>query len=201
MAGTPLWARLGGWRVSRHPVVRWIYERLDRAGIVLAQLDRFERSTATSPPDGPALPDAIELTRTTPADRLPATLNAAPVAPEDRLLLARRADTTVGWCLLSARPVYVPELHRRLSFDGAYLWRLYVTPNERGQGIGSALVMRAIQEAATALNETQISALVAPDNLPSRRAFANAGFTPIERFTSVGYRDWRYDRREQLTTR
>jgi|GEM_PF-2401302 len=201
MAETPLWARLGGWRISRHPVVRRIYGRLDQIGIVLAQLDRFERTTVESPTDDPALPDGVELTGVSLADGLPDTLDAAPVAPEDRLLLARRADTTVGWCLLSARPVYVPELHRRLSFDGAYLWRLYVTPNERGQGIGSALVMRAIQEAATALNETQINALVAPDNLPSRRAFANAGFTPIERFTSVGYRDWRYDQREQLTTR
>ncbi len=200
MAETPLWARLGGWRVSRHPLMRAIYDRLDRSGVFVAQLDRFERPTTPSTSVSSERPADIAITVEAPTDTLPEALGDAPVAPGDRLVLARQSDVTVGWGVVSARPVYVPELHRRLNLEGAYLWRLYVAPGERGQGVGSALVARAVEVAARGFDEPRISALVAPDNLPSRRAFRTAGFTPSERFTSLGCCGRQYDRRECLNS-
>ena len=50
--------RLGLWRVTRHERVRALYDRLADRGVVLAQLDRFERGTTgpnapeSDPPDG-----------------------------------------------------------------------------------------------------------------------------------------------------
>ena len=91
-----------------------------------------------------------------------------------------------------------PELARLLRVDGAYCWRLYVRPSARGRGIGTAIVARALAAARTAFDSDLFQALVAPDNLPSRRAFARLGFDPVERFTTVGAFGWRLDRRRPL---
>lgn len=198
MTHSSLLARLGLWRVTRHEAVRRFYERLEAAGVVFAQLDRFERPTDDAPPvEGPA---GVTIQGQPAAEGIPAGLADDPVAPDDRLVLARRDGTVVGYCCLSNRPVYVPELHRRLTFPGAYLWRLYVTPSERGRGIGTAVVAAAVRETGTALDVGTLTALVAPDNRPSRKAFAGLGFSPTERFTSVGFRGRVAHRRRPLDT-
>lgn len=186
-----LLARSGLWRVTRHEYVREFYHKLDEAGVFLAQLDRFERPTGSGG-NTETTPEAIAFEVVPVTERYPEDLDATPIAPSDRVVLARRAGETVGWCCLSDRPVYVPELHRRLRLPGSYLWRLYVTPEERGRGIGSAIIEQAVDHSRTALGVRTITALVAPDNLPSRRAFQRLGFTPTERFTSCGClgREW-----------
>lgn len=187
MQHTSVLARTGLWRITRHEFVRGLYQRLDRTGVFLAQLDRFEREAQT-PVDrsSETLPGDIRFDVHTVTETIPGPLADAPLAPTDRVALAHRDGETVGYCCLSNRPVYVPELHRRLRISGSYLWRLYVTPGERGCGIGSALIAHAIRHTATELDSTTITALVAPDNLPSRKAFQRMGFTPAERFTSIG---------------
>jgi len=184
MEHTPTAIRLGLWRLTRHDRVRRLYDRLSEAGLFLAQLDRFRRGTA----DADDLPDAPEGVRTAVASAtewMPDRLAEAPLAPGDRLVVARRDGRPVGWCCLSDRPTYVPELRRRLTFEGAYLWRLYVRPSDRGRGLGTALVARAVR-AARERSTDDITALVAPDNVPSRRTFRSLGFRPTERFTAAG---------------
>lgn len=201
MDATTLSARLGLWRVTRHPLTRRLYDTIEQTGLFAAQLDRFEREAVASV-DAPGHPPSVVLSVSTigeePAGTLPPNLADEPLAPSDTLVRATRRGETVGYCCLSNRPVYVPELHRRLHFEGRYLWKLYVTASERGQGIGSAIIANAIEE--TAIGDRLI-ALVAPDNLPSRRAFRSLGFHPTERFTSVGYRSTQYHRREPLAGR
>lgn len=198
MERTSLPVRLGMWRVTRHPVVRRFYERVESTGVFFAQLDRFEREAVTPAPGTPDLPDDIVLSVSTVSDRVPDHLVDEPLAPGDRIVRADREGTTVGVCCLSDRPVYVPELHRRLIVDGAYLWRLYVMPSERGQEIGTAIIARAVEATETAIGSDRIVALVAPDNLPSRRAFRSLGFHPTERFTSLGCRGYRRHRQRRL---
>jgi RimJ/RimL family protein N-acetyltransferase len=198
MARTSLLARSGLWRLTRHPVARHCYRRLDDAGVFLAQLDRFERPTT------PVDRSKAESAQGPTVDVVPArehmieALGDATVAPSDRVLVARRDGRPLGWCLLSDRTVYVPELHRRLAFPGAYLWRLYVEPSERGAGIGTAIVRKAIAFSRATLEVPTITALVAPDNLPSRRAFTKQGFAPIERYTSGGWRGREFHRRRTV---
>lgn len=201
-----LLARLGLWRVTRHPTVRRLYEHLDDRGVFLAQLDRFERpATVTGGGDGATLPDppaAVTLTVERADARLPDRLADAPVAPADRVVLAWRDGEPVGHCLLSTRQVYVPELHRRLDPPGAYCWRLFVRRTARGRGIGRALVAAAVRWAAAADRPTvdTLTALVAPDNVPSRCVFATLGFRPVVRYTAVGLGGRRWDRRQVLRT-
>jgi ribosomal protein S18 acetylase RimI-like enzyme len=185
MGGTPLLARLGLWRLTRNPIARRVYNHLASAGMVLAQLDRFEREAAVA--HGVAEPpDDVTLTVTPAVDSVPTSLRDAPLAPGDLLVRAERGGTSVGHCCLSDRPVYVPELRQRLTFEGSYLWGLYVAPAERGRGIGTAIVARAVTATAASLAADRIVALVAPDNLPSRKAFARLGFRPNKRYTSYG---------------
>lgn len=194
MARTPVAVRLGLWRLTRHPIVRRLYRSLKARGLFLAQLDRFERETDGA--ETAVVPEGVSLSMATAAEGVPERLAGDPLAPSDRLVRARRGEATVGSCVISDRTVYVPELRRRLSFDGAYLWRLHVTPEERGRGIGTAIVARAV--AAAAADADRIVALVAPDNLPSRRAFCSLGFRPTERFTSVVCGGYRRHRRRPL---
>jgi L-amino acid N-acyltransferase YncA len=198
MAQTSLLARSGLWRLSRHELVRQAYQHLDDAGIFLAQLDRFERATARLEGVSAAALEATTLEVVPATDRCPEQLSETPLAPSDRIVLARRAGETVGWCCLSDRPVYVPELHRRVTFLGSYLWRLYVTPAERERGIGTALIRRAIEHSRTTFDVETMTALVAPDNLPSRKAFRALGFTPTTRYTSCGCLDWTWHRRSAI---
>lgn len=200
MERTSRLARLGLWRVTRHRTVRRLYERLDAAGVFCAQLDRFERDAAQLQAVDGGGPEGVSLRVTTAADHVPAHLEDAPVAPGDRVVVVSREGDVVGCCCLSDRPVYVPELHRRLTFDGAYLWRLYVEPEHRGRGVGTAIVARAVDASATVLDADRTVALVAPDNVPSRRAFRRLGFRPTERFTSVGVPGHECHRRSALDT-
>jgi len=202
MQHTSVPMRLGLWRVTRHRRVRALYDRLADAGVVLAQLDRFER--ATTPAAGPPTetPTGVDLGVQRAGDSdadVPDRLAAAPLAPADRLVFAWSDGERIGWCVLSDRSVFVPELQRRHRFDGAYLWRLYVRPSARGRGVGTAVITRAVRAAAEGLERKRLVALVAPDNVPSRRAFAGLGFEPTERFTTAGCRGRSVHRRRPLS--
>lgn len=198
MGHTSAVERLGLWRLTRHERVRSLYDRLSAAGLFVAQLDRFERPTAGTAGALPDPPDDVTASVVEAVDRVPGRLERAPLAPGDRLVVATAAGEPVGWCCLSDRPVYVPELRRRLRFEGAYLWRLYVVPDQRGRGVGTAIVARAIRAVREDSGANRIVALVAPDNVPSRRAFDGLGFRPTERFTSVGCFGAEHHRRAPL---
>lgn len=196
MARTSLLVRSGLWRVTRHAAVRRLADRLADAGIFVAQLDRFERAAGDTTPQ---YPHDVRLD-VVPADTwVPDRLAAAPLSPDDVLVRAERDGEVVGYCCLSNRPVYVPELDRRVAFSGAYLWRLFVVPAERERGIGTAVIGRAVAAAADELGAERISALVAPDNLPSRAAFRGLGFRPTERFSSAAIGGWERHRHRHLT--
>jgi len=197
MQHTSLLARSGLWRVTRHDAVKRLYQRLQAAGVFLAQLDRLDRPTAERHQVG-SVPDGVSIEARPASGISLSKLDGAPLAPSDLIVLACRDGRPVGWCCLSDRPVYVPELDRRLRFPGAYLWRLYVDPAERGHGIGTAIVRQAVAYAHTGMDAPRITALVAPDNLPSRKAFGALGFTPTERYTSAGCLGRTWHRRTSL---
>lgn len=192
----PLLARLGAWRLTRHPVVRRWYDRLDARGWFVAQLDRFERPAG--PLQSPSPPQGVRLDVGSAAAELPPALRDAPVAPTDRVVVARRDGRAVGHCCCSDREVYVPELHRRLRPPGTYVWRVYVDTEERGRGLGTALVARAVDSARTDAEPEVASALVAPDNPPSRRLFRGLSFRPTVRYTSAGLPGHRWHRETRL---
>lgn len=195
MTRMSLLARSGLWRLTRHKYVRRFYQRLEKAGAFVTQLDRLDRPTTRLDGTTDVDLDATTIAVVRATERCPEELSDVPLAPSDRIILARRAGEPVGWCCLSNRRVYVPELRQRLTFPGSYLWRLHVTPAERGRGIGTAIIRQAVKHSRTKLDAETITALVAPDNLPSRKAFEGLGFAPTERYTSGGCLHWEWHRR------
>lgn len=193
MGTTSVWRRLGLWRLTRNPVAVYLYDRLTAAGVRLGRLDRYVRSTGVV--DDPLDPDVVEEIRVRRAAAgVPAALADDPVDPADRILSARLEGRRVGYCVLSDRPVTVPALDRELTFPGAYVWRVYVEPAERGRGIGTALVAAAVSAGSTEFGADTVSALIAPDNVPSRRAFHSMGFERRKRYATVGVRGWTWRR-------
>lgn len=186
VTASTVWRRLGLWRATRTPLARALYERLTAAGVHVGRLDRFVRDAGFDDrtPEPPPAVDEIRIGRA--VEWTPDALATDPLAPGDLVVTAERDGRTVGYGCLSDRPVYVPALDRRLSFPGAYVWRVHVEANERGRGIGTALIRASVDAAANRLGVETVSALVAPDNVPSRRAFTAVGFASRERYTTLG---------------
>jgi GNAT superfamily N-acetyltransferase len=67
-----------------------------------------------------------------------------------------------------------------LDEPGAYVHRLFVAPDHRGEGLATALVTAAVR-VAREWNRNRSWALIAPDNRPSRWTFRACGFEPEER--------------------
>lgn len=188
MSSDGVLARLGLWRLTRNPVAKGLYDRLADAGVRFARLDRYEREATLEAGDLVRARTVDEIRVRRARRGIPDALAADPLAPDDFVLTAVRDDRIIGYCCLGNRPVFVPELERRVAFPGAYVWRVYVDPGERGRGVGTSIVAHAVHVAGTTLAAPTVSALVAPDNVPSRRAFARLGFEPRDRYTTVGFR-------------
>lgn len=189
----PLFGRLGLWRYTRSEPVRAVYDWLADRGTYVAQLDRYERPADGSSREAAVdAPVPLDIATASVSDRCPDRLSGEPIAPRDRVLLGRLDGDLVGHCCLSRRPVYVPALERRLDPPGVYCWDLYVRPAARNRGVGTALIAAAARWARERSDAERLSALVAPDNVPSRRAFEAMGFRPTRRHTALGLtgRNW-----------
>lgn len=189
--------RFGLWRLWRNPLGRRLYRLLQRLGLVVAAMVRYETTPATAA-ERPAVPTAFELDSWRADDRsLPADVPSG-LEPTDVVVGATLEDDLVGYCVLSPRSVLVEEIGGVVEPTGVCLWDLYVKPGYRGRGLGTALLWRARVDDLVA--ETgRIEAFVAVDNRPSRRAFRSAGFVPAERLLAVGWRERTYRRRRSLT--
>ena len=167
-------------RLTRNEYSRRLYDRLYDLGIRIAKLDQYVRDLGTVPEPAEVAGVTIDCRRAGELDRSEADAFVEP-APIDRVVTARVDGDLVGYCFLSHnRPVYVEALDSERLFDGAYLWRVFVDPDHRNRGIATALVRRALREAASR-GADRANALVAVDNLPSKRVFAANGFDPEKR--------------------
>jgi GNAT superfamily N-acetyltransferase len=165
------------WRVTRNRLGKRLHARLDDLGVTVSRLYEYR---APIPTDyGAETPETVSLGPVDP----PALPPEAPVAEllETETVLAARDDGVVGYLFVSAgQPVPVPELGTDLTFDGAYLRRLYVDPDHRRRGIGTGLVDAAKAHAADRGVDTA-TALIAVDNRPSQWTFEARGFERVAR--------------------
>jgi GNAT superfamily N-acetyltransferase len=175
------------WRLSRTPTARRVYDWLAARGVTVATMLLYVREgepPARDPPAGAT----VERWTGDPAD-LPADAPDAAASPRgalsalgefDRGLVARVDGTHAGHVLVSDRPVRVDPLGTVLDEPGAYVHRLYVGPDHRGEGLATALVAAALR-VAREWDHDRAWALIAPDNRPSRWTFEACGFAPRER--------------------
>jgi ribosomal protein S18 acetylase RimI-like enzyme len=171
----------GLWRLTRNRYGRRLYETLDAAGLTASLMVEYRRPAA----DPPA-PDAAGVGFETrdPGDLDESFRDAKNLPETDLVVCATRDGERVGSLLLTLGSVHVDVLDREFDPRGVYVWRVWVEPDHRGQGIGTGLVAAGV--AAAADHADAASALVARDNVPSKRAFESVGFRPTRELWYLG---------------
>lgn len=171
--------RLPVWRLTRNRYGRAAYDALAAVGVTATKMYLYrtevdEELSRCDPPDGLA----VDICARDPASLDPSTYaDFADPEPEDVAVVAERGDRIVGYLFLTAdRPKRVEPLAATFEFPGAYVWRVFVAPERRGEGIATALVGRALRVARREWGVDTACALVALDNRPSQWVFENNGF-------------------------
>jgi GNAT superfamily N-acetyltransferase len=159
------------WRLVRNRHTRRLYEALKRAGVTATRMVEYVAEGTPSARDPPA---GVEVVVRAPGE---AARLDHPHAEERRddehAVVARASGAPVGHLFASVDATHrIDPLERDLSVDGAYVRRVWVDPEWRGEGVASALVTRGRLTADAA----RATALVAVDNRPSRRLFLACGF-------------------------
>lgn len=162
------------WRLVRNPYGRAVYERLRDIGVTATLISEYVArlpAPMSEHPPHDVVTDVVE------PDRVAAI--GAPTAalrPDEVVIAALDRGSPVGYlfCSLDATHTIDP-LERVCSVDGAYLRRVFVMPEHRTRGVATALVSAAC-EWAHERDAGSVTALVARDNVPSRRLFERGGF-------------------------
>ena len=191
------------WRLVRNRYSRMVYETLSTAGLTVSRMVEYEvdlRERAsldgTGPPDVPAQASFHTApARTDPIRRLDLDFSIPVTFLDDEWVIAATAGgEAVGRSLVSAGQYpRVDALGGRMTFDGAYIRRVYVHPEWRNRGLARRLVAETLRVANRQFGVDTATALIAPDNKPSRWAFEANGFEPVRRhdYLSVFGREYR----------
>jgi|FaiFalDrversion3_1042247.scaffolds.fasta_scaffold00664_2 GNAT superfamily N-acetyltransferase len=99
----------------------------------------------------------------------------------DGPVLEARVEERLCYCLTfyrDGKPVGRAQLHRH-GEEAMDIVDLYVVPEERGRGLGKAIVRQCAVVART-LGARVITAHTSPRNLPAYRLFLSLGFRPCQ---------------------
>ena len=163
------------WRLTRTDHARRVYEALKRAGITATRM--YEYVTSIDEPATRDPPSGVVVEPWVPETLSPEECPALTEHRDDETILVASEDGNVlGYLFVSPTPtIHVHPLETDLSFDGAYIRRVFVHPHARNRGIATALVARACGMAREWGLDT-VHALVAVDNRPSQWTFEANGF-------------------------
>lgn len=179
------------WRLTRNRYGRTVYDALARAGVTATWLYEYTRSLAEPISDPTDTGIAVE--RCDPARVAPLDPPADDLIAGEDVFAALADGKPVGYLFCSVGATHhIAPLDRRLSFDGAYIRRVFVAPEARNRGVATAMVAAACRHAADD-GVTEATALVALDNRPSRALFERLGFGTMRarRYAAVGPFSWR----------
>jgi len=185
------------WRLTRNRYGRACYDWLQAMGVTATVMTEYVATIADGPERPGEQPVSVEHCV---ADRV------APLdAPTDELLDSEAvlgafdAGTPLGYLFYSVDATHhIHPLERELAFEGAYLRRVYVAPEQRQRGVASALVAAARRRARRD-GVDRATALVARDNVPSRRLFESHGFEPRRDRRYVRAGPYSYRSRDEQT--
>lgn len=192
------------WRLTRNQYTRRAYDALKTLGVTATQLHEHE-----------AVVDDIDDGRssTPPTDARIERLSASQVRARgididfsipvdlrdgERVVIATAGGRPVARAVVTdAAAPYEDALERAVPVTGAYVRKVFVVPDRRGQGIASATLRAALSLARDDLAAETMTALVAADNRPSQRLFEACGFerVAVHEYVRVGP-FFRYRRRD-----
>lgn len=191
MAGDSLLVRTGLWRVTRNPYGRRLYEALHRLGVTGTSMVVYRAPTLDTRVSHPEV--TLRVAEESPPP-LPDDVDRTEVQPGDDVLVAERDGAVVGSMFVAYGRARSEPLEATVRVPGGYLWRLYVEPDHRGEGIATGLVQYARGVAGDRDGADVVDALVAVDNVPSRRAFEGNGFTAVGTLDYYRVGPWTYRR-------
>lgn len=191
------------WRLTRNRYTRKVYDALKVLGITATRMYEYqaalEQTTATRSSATPA-GMSIDRVSASEVDSLDVDIDfSLPVEMQDGewAVIALVDGRPVGRTLVTdtQRP-YVDPLERTIPILGAYVRRVFVVPEQRGQGVASAILRAAVALARDELGADTATALVAADNKPSQGLFEGCGFerAGVHEYVRVGslsrYQHW-----------
>jgi ribosomal protein S18 acetylase RimI-like enzyme len=104
----------------------------------------------------------------------------------------------IGYAWISCKDLYVPELEKNVSFDGAHLWRVHVDSEFRNKGVGRALLEETLALSRERLGSRKAYSIVERDNIPSQRVFEANAFHQQTEVTSIRFLTFRREREKNL---
>lgn len=168
------------WRLTRNRYGRAVYDALARIGVTATVMIEYVATLSDRERAGRA--DRSYALEVCDPDRVAAL--GAPVdelGPDERVVAALEDGTPRGYLFLSIDATHeIDPLERALTFDGAYVRRVFVDPAHRNREIATAMVAEACRRARDR-GVDRATALVAVDNRPSRALFERQGFEPRRR--------------------
>jgi GNAT superfamily N-acetyltransferase len=176
------------WRLTRNRHTRRVYEVLGAVGVTGTRMLEFEADTGDTEPleQGTDPEVAVDAVPTTDDALTRLDLDfSIPVSFLDRewVVVATADGAAVGRALVSVdQQPYVEPLRERMTFDGAYVRKVYVGREWRNRGIAKRLVGRSLTVAREELGADTAHALIAADNKPSQWVFEANGFRPVRRY-------------------
>jgi ribosomal protein S18 acetylase RimI-like enzyme len=183
----------GLWRFTRNRYGRAVYDALTARGVTATWMCEYVRRLDTDeavhsdPSDaGDRTGDAFTVGSCDPACVTSLDAPVEQLLEGERVVAAFDGDTPLGYLFLSVDATHdIEPLERSMTFEGAYVRRVFVAPAHRQRGVASGL-LRAARRRANEDGASRITALVALDNAPSRGLFEKHGFEAV--------RDYRYVR-------
>lgn len=176
------------WRLTRNRYGRAIYDALDGVGITatvmyeyVAKLADYEDSSRTA-----ANGYTIEVCEPARVGGLDAPVHE--LEPGEEIVAAIENGSPRGYLFLSIDSDHeIRPLERTLSFEGAYIRRVFVDSTHRNRGIATAMIAAACDRSYER-GARRATALVALDNHPSRTLFEQRGFEPrrVRRYVRLG---------------
>ncbi|MFB6252742.1 MAG: GNAT family N-acetyltransferase [Halobellus sp.] len=114
---------------------------------------------------------------------------------DEAVIAAFDDEAAIGYLFCSLNAAHsIGPLEQECEFDGAYIRRVFVDPDHRQRGVARSLLRNACQWASDG-GARRATALVARDNVPSRRLFEREGFEPEQRHVYIRFGPFAYRRR------
>jgi ribosomal protein S18 acetylase RimI-like enzyme len=167
-------------RVTRNRYTQRIYDVCFELGVTATWLTEYVRPLAATdelePPNDASLPDHYEVRTCDPEAVRSLDAPLGELQPGEEIVAGLENGTPRGYLFLSVDMTHeIQPLEQQLTFDGAYIRRVYVAPEYRNEGLASAMLEFALSRSVKH-GATRATALVALDNTPSRKLFERYGF-------------------------
>lgn len=179
-------------RVTRNRYTQRVYEACLQRGLTATWLSEYVRPLESTddlePNSTGSLSDRYRVRACDPDTVRSLDAPVEELKPSEEIVTVLEDGISRGYLFLSVDTTHeIRPLEQQLTFDGAYIRRVYVAPKYRNEGLASAMLEFALSRSVER-GAALATALVALDNTPSRKLFDRYGFEVerTRRYARVG---------------